>query len=613
MVATASASPLRVDPAQTSIPAWKERLLQPEDAESGVDSGYRHVYRGEQLLARAARNAGTSLEARGSCDLMQSFTQKTLMILANVILNAFSADAFLSKYSWFQDDIFRYACVGLLAYGTIFSNLFSKVPMLDAPEQGVGLNAAQLRIYRAMREGLWQSELFNQPTVDIYLSKEAIEALNYQQDGNQGRFTNFELHVSAHLLEAQFMSGKTADNQPAYRRLRILSAERATVLYDLGEQLEEQPLAVSGHAVAIRVDSSCRLNLEGQKAELQTIGSDKRYHAIFDTSALNIKKHLVKHPLMSAYYAFKWLMIRGMLGFAFMTTLNHSFFSLVTKFAGVKSDQSNMVDIVSPSGIIGLFVFAMGIGFYRGWSANFIQGDKTYKELTRAWTRIKHQRFSCPSLQQIVADLFAMIFVAISLTFNVSMSLYFGKDGIQTYANQWNWINHPHAKPVPVSSTYYWPVIGLLMVPNLTTAWATAVIETIKKFEVLCKVTDAPKRAHDSSHTDHVCVWRQVQITTVFDSMNYALVAANSAYQAWSHIFGSDVDGQFQPNDAVGTIFAWVMFVGIVSTAVPWSLSTAVDRFSGAYNLFCSSRDSETSRVLARGHDSQARQPSGVR
>lgn len=465
--------------------------------------------------------------------------KKALMVVANVVLNAFSTENILAPWlasGWLAP--MRYMLIAVLASGTIYSNIFAKVPMLDDELNGLGLTQHEKRLARALESGLIQASLFPNRHIELVIHTSDMLTLYSHGDISLSR-----LRLLVHLLRAQYCGIPGG----GYRSISVSCINESGVSREI-DTLYSLDAHYDGRLV-VCVD--CQ-NYQGQRGDV-----------LLPQSAMPLKQYSLRHPVKTAIHLMQWVVIRGGLAFAVINTLNHSAHNLQQRWLGL-SAETNL------SWKVAAWLANIIIGSYRALAGNSIQGHKTCKELLLLRARIQHGKFGLPTAKQWLALLYAAFFIGLSLVFNVNMALYFGGVGIDTAVKQVYELLGYDSATVMAPSWAKNSAVLFCLVTNVIVAIATTCVETYRLMEVKSGARQKLARVNDRSHTVHQKLWRSVCVATVVDSANYAMVAANSAFQAWANILKSHT---------AGLVSSGAIYISIFATMLAWSLSTARTKF----------------------------------
>ena len=500
---------------------------------------------GEDLLKEAQNRAAYSQNAFWFSHYR---AKEYLMIVANMAQNFYCADEFTKNHGpnadWYIGA--RKAALFTLMVGTLVSNFFSKILLLHDVVNGLGFSREQKRIYRAIERGVQKSQLLLNPgeMLHVTLTPEDLQTL-----GRDGFILTYRLLEAIYGIKLVMMStqpGVGADFDPLLVRGEdALWQHMHDPMADLPEPLIE-----------------LRLNHDSEEAE---VGAEHVVHE----SSLSGWQTFCHNPLAGAYYATKWLLFRLGPGLTYVFSINHSLHNLAQSWGDVKNSSSASV-------LWTLLVCGLVTGGYRALANNSITSHKIYRELNLLDGR---RQFGLRPKISGKALAVSLIPIAVTMFFNVSLSIFFGGGGLASLYEQTGWLLRGEAYEMPK-----WlgtAVIAWFMIGNVAGDVATTEVETYRKVDNYFQGKTAG-RVDDRSTHEHPYMWKFVLFNCVLDSINYALVGANSTDSAWK---GDDLMGE-----TGAYVCAMVIFSMVTITATMWSLSTALPLFSSTMQTLANCR-----------------------
>ncbi len=476
--------------------------------------------------------------------------KEVLMVVANMAMNFYCADSFTERHTahikWLND--FRVAGLFVLMAGTAVGNFFAKVPVLVSIVNGLGFNAEQKRIYRALERGIQKSLLLLRPgdTLHCSMTPEDLRALCPDMD-YRGQRNARNFIVMCNLLEALY--GITLD-------IRTTHAMQENE-FDAEVVRCDGKVAVVMHDVAtadVPVSLPVELRLNHNRSVFGATDN------VLNESSLSDWQTLKQHPGDALYYGAKWFTLRLGASLAVILSINHSFHNILQSWCGLKN--------TSHAGYLWFaLIVGLGVGDYRALAANSLVNHKLYKEINlldgRRQLKIK------PAMNWRAVAVAALP-ITINMFFNTSMTIFFGNDGLKSLFEQAGWLWRREAYDMPQWMGHL--AVGWFMIGNITTAMSSTQLETYRKLE--CSFEGkSDKRINDSSTQVYPWTWRIAMLGMLLDSVNYGLVGSNSTDSAWRS------DRLLGPETAYA--FALLIGAAVTVTSMFWSRMTGLASFSG--------------------------------
>ncbi|MDF1654819.1 MAG: hypothetical protein P1U34_06860 [Coxiellaceae bacterium] len=465
--------------------------------------------------------------------------KEVLMVVANMAMNFYCADAFTERHTkhnaWLND--FRMAGLLVLMTGTAVGNFFAKVPVLVATVNGLGFNAEQKRIYRALERGVEKSRLLLKPGEALYCSMvpEDMKAL-----GKNGIEITRNLLRALYDIELELRSTRLADSKDATFNAELLAA----------------PIQMRPPLIELRLNHNESVYGASQ-------------HVLHESS-LSAWQTVRQHPGDALYYGTKWFTLRLGASVAVVLSINHSFHNILQSWCGLKN--SSHAGYLWVALLVGLVV-----GDYRALAANSLVNHKLYKEINLLDGRQQLQVMPTMNWRAVAM---AALPITINMFFNASMTIFFGNDGLKSLFEQAGWLWRREAYSMPQSLGYL--AVAWFMIGNITTAMSSTQLETYRKLEHICN-DKHDKRVNDNSTDVYKCTWAIAMTGMVLDSINYGLVGANSTDSAWKS------DKLMGPQTAY--VFALVIGVAVTITSTFWSRMTGLASFSSVMKTITGRRN----------------------
>lgn len=513
------------------------------------------VLSGEALISEAAV---ASAKAGGNWRRTIINLEKVLLTSAHMLLYAYSVDSFLMRHQ-LAPRWLRVVAMSFFAVLTASSQVFSKLPLLDKPFDALGLDAKEQRFAQAIERGFQQVSSLPVNCVTIYAQDSELKSLTNTIDKKR-------LQLLLHYLLAKYS-------------LPYVTVFKASSL--------SEAIAAYGSRPSGRVVCAV-LTIDTQPQGLSDY--------IVRESALPGTVYAIKHPLLAVYYSVKWLALKAMFALSYLLMINHAAHNLQKHWLGLGVHTSALwlgVAIVANTTIGGVCAKA----------EDAIVMPKTYAELARWGSKLKHLACALPKKQQVMAFALAVVVAIPVLLFHASLALYFGHDGVTSLLEQWSWLLG--RETVPEAPKFLLLLsVGLMLLSRTLTALSTMIIETYRALEqrFMRPGLAVAERSHPTQR--YQCYWLLVLAVVTVESVALALVAANSAEQVAMPVL----------HDAQNSM---AMAVGIgVSSAVTWqvwSVASARWLFSGVLrNLFGIEQAKPSYRPLvACGSDASGQSRSG--
>ncbi len=494
-----------------------------------------------------------------------------LMIAASVVMRLFSADAFGESHVWntsgtnngTQADndglmVLRIGTLGLLGVATLIGTYFAKVPLLSKPEDGLGFDSHQKRIYQAISKGLQKSKL---------LLKRHKDDPGYQFD------------VRAVLLQADYDALGDRGRLLAEKLLGATVGVPATiVLPDRVGDVEEEVLdelppsgeqsAADKHRIDICVDH--------RQSTATTV---------FHQSALTNCETLKRYPATALLQTATWLLIRGASSVSVGLSINHALHKIAQTWGGLSVDDDKPV-------LWGMLAAGVILGSYRAVANNATSNDKFYRE-----ARLLHARCQlkmCPRVDAAAA-VGAIVPAMLRLFYSVNTVLYFGRSGMDSLFEQLGWAIRGKAYEVP--DWLDTACIAVFVSCNAATSISTTAVSTYRRAEDWSAKCSSKEKLPQRASSKQNAGWLVVMASLVIGNIGVGLVAANSTERAWTR------DAWLDPGVAFG--LALVVGAGVAMTGCLWGVTTAKPNFSRTLSTFarCVRRKKDPMAVLQDGHD----------
>ncbi|MDF1761552.1 MAG: hypothetical protein P1U40_13550 [Coxiellaceae bacterium] len=476
--------------------------------------------------------------------------KEVLMVVANMAMNFYCADSFTERHTahskWLND--FRVTGLFVLMAGTAVGNFFAKVPVLIAIVNGLGFNAEQKRIYRAVERGIEKSKLLLARGDTLYCSMtpEDLRALCPDMD-YRGQRNPRNFILMCNLLEALY---------------EIKLVIRTTQSMQSNE-FDSETVRDDGEAGVAMGDAAGGMATASLPIELRLNHSQSVFGPtdnVLNESSLSDWQTLRQHPGDALYYGAKWFTLRLGASLAVILSINHSFHNILQSWCGLKN--------TSHAGYLWFaMIVGLGVGDYRALAANSLVNHKLYKEINlldgRRQLKIK------PAMNWRAVAVAALP-ITINMFFNTSMTIFFGNDGLKSLFEQAGWLWRREAYDMPQWMGHV--AVGWFMIGNITTAMSSTQLETYRKLE--CSFEGkSDKRINDSSTQVYPWTWRLAMLGMFLDSVNYGLVGSNSTDSAWRS------DKLLGPETAYA--FALLIGAAVTVTSMFWSRMTGLASFSG--------------------------------
>ncbi|MDF1795040.1 MAG: hypothetical protein P1U63_00745 [Coxiellaceae bacterium] len=464
--------------------------------------------------------------------------KEVLMVVANMAMNFYCADAFTERHTahikWLND--FRVGGLFVLMAGTAVGNFFAKVPVLVATVNGLGFNAEQKRIFRALERGVQKSQLVLQPGDELPCSMTPNDLVALGKEG---------LEITRNLLQALYnINIQVRSTRPEYL------VDSDVIVRQLSDPIRMKPLPIE-----LCLNHSQPVFGLGE-------------HVIAESS-LSDSQTLKQAPLAAAYYGLKWMALRMGASLAVILSINHSFHNILQSWCGLKHSSHAVF-------LWAALTVGLGVGGYRALAANSLVNHKLYKEINLLDGR--RQLGVKPKMNWRACGLAAAPII-INMFFNTSMTIFFGNDGLKSLFEQAGWLWRREAYEMPQSLGYL--AVAWFMIGNITTAMSSTQLETYRKLEHMCDGKQ-DKRVNDDSTEIYKCTWYLAMTGMVLDSINYGLIGSNSTDSAWRS------DKLMGPDTAYA--FALVIGVAVTVTSTFWSRMTGLASFSSVMKMVTGQR-----------------------
>lgn len=453
------------------------------------------------------------------------------MVAANVVTLFYCSDSIsrrlLPDIAWVNG--LRVSFLLLLSAGTIVGNLFSKIPVLVEREKGLGLNKAQLKIYGAIERGVLQAQVF------------------------QRRQQISQLTLTAILLDDD------------YQKFSDLKREELCKLLMATYEIEVDVRLRSDGVDSLYFSNKVVLNVNDWGT---VAGATNLYQ-----STQSICKRLKYQPGIVAVDAFNFAVVRVGCWLSIALSVNQSMHEVLKAWTPWGKDTHKLA-------LVTVLIFGVFVAAVKANTNNKITCDNHNREVLRQLTACQLKlkpKINC------VAFWLSSVLAAFSLLFNFNVSLFFGAGGVNTVWEEIDWLLNSNITGMGNTTAVRAPqalqnvTVGYLLVANLYTVLTTNYVESYRKIAEMCSKQKYVRQQDDTAKR-YCCIYAVAVSAIILDSINYALVAANTADETWQSLT------PLFP--ALPLTMAAIIFVVQTVVSVFWSLSTFGPTFSGTMHMF---------------------------